>query len=354
MIHIKKKSYLQTKKTYTKKSTKKTTKKTKQNNKLKRGCHISITPSILDGIKYGESIGANAFQIFMGSNRSASLKAKTKFEPDETNEIQEYISRNNLTLIIHSIYLLNFCKYPPSSGRIKYQHDNIQYDLKYGALIGAKCVVLHIGFKNDLTEEEAIHNLIANITHIVKHMPDGIMLALETSACRGSEMGCTLEQLSTIWEGIKNNDKNNRMYSNKVGFVIDTAHLFSSGYDISTLSGITEYIKQFDRLIGLKHICVFHINDSKYKLGAKRDEHMGIGYGSIFNTDSGMKSLNYIKTCCIKNNIPMILETHSAGKKVITSNIDSNSDSDSEGSQYSRIHNGNKGYEYEIDLIKKL
>jgi hypothetical protein len=38
----------------------------------------------------------------------------------------------------------------------------------------------------------------------------------------------------------------------------------------------------------------------------------------------------------------MILETHSAGK------------ADSEGSQYSYTHKGIKGYEYEIDLIKKL
>ena len=128
MIHIKKKSYLQTKKTYTKKNKRKT-RTTRQNNKLKIGCHISITPSILDGIKYGESIGGNAFQIFMGSNRSASLKAKTKFEPNETNNIKNYISSNDLTLIIHSIYLLNFCSYPPTSGRIKYQHYNIQYDL---------------------------------------------------------------------------------------------------------------------------------------------------------------------------------------------------------------------------------
>ena len=200
-------------------------------------------------------------------------------------------------------------------------------------MIGAKCVVLHIGFKNDLSEEEAIQNLIANIIHIIKHMPDGIMLALETSACRGSEMGCTLEQLSTIWEGIKHTNKGTLK---KIGFVIDTAHLFSTGYDISTLSGITKYIKQFDSLIGLKHVCVFHINDAKYKLGAHRDEHMGIGSGTIFNTDSGMKSLKYIKSLCIKKNIPIILETHSAAKI------------DSEGSK------GMKGYEYEIDLIKNL
>ena len=65
----------------------KTNKFTKTNTKIRSlsnpnfyiGCHASIANGILDGIKYGESIGANAFQIFMGSHRSASLKAKTKF-----------------------------------------------------------------------------------------------------------------------------------------------------------------------------------------------------------------------------------------------------------------------------------
>ena len=317
------------------KSRTKTNTKTNSNNRLKLGCHISITPSILDGIKYGESIGANAFQIFMGSKLSSSLKSKTKFEPNECNEIKQYISKNNLTLIIHSIYLLNFCKYPPHSGHIKYQHDNIQYDLKNGALIGAKCVVLHIGFKKYLTEEEAIHNLILNINHITKRMPDGITLSLETSACRGSEMGCTLEQLETIWKGIHHNNRS----SHKVGFVIDTAHIFSSGYDISNITGIMDYLQKFNKLIGLNNVCAFHINDSKYKLGEMKDKHMGIGSGNIFNTIEGLKSLKYIKTLCIKKKIPMLLETHSAGRKDNTRNSHGNYE---------------YGYEYEIYLIKTL
>ena len=322
-------------KTKTKAAFRKSRTKTNSNNRLKLGCHISITPSILDGIKYGESIGANAFQIFMGSKLASSLKSKTKFEPNECNEIKQYISKNNLTLIIHSIYLLNFCKYPPTSGHIKYQHDNIQYDLKNGALIGAKCVVLHIGFKKHLTEEEAIHNLILNINHIIKHMPDGITLSLETSACRGSEMGCTLEQLATIWKGVRHNNKS----SHKVGFVIDTAHIFSSGYDISNITGIMDYLQKFNKMIGLNNVCAFHINDSKYKLGEMKDKHMGIGSGNIFNTIEGLKSLKYIKTLCIKKKIPMLLETHSAGRKDNTRNS----------------HDNNEyGYEYEINLIKNL
>ena len=324
-------------------NTKKTTnikKNTKmKTNTLKIGCHISITPSILEGIHYGESIGANAFQIFMGNNQSASLKTKTKFEPNECNEIQNYVSRNNLTLIIHSIYLLNFCKFPPTSGRIQYQHANIQHDLKYGSLIGAKCVVLHIGFKIDLTEDEALNNLVSNINYIIKHMPEGISLGLETSACRRTEMGCTLEQLHNIWKRIKHNNRTGVKGSGsnrQVGFVIDTAHIFSSGYDITNVNGITDYLKQFNKLIGLDNICLFHINDSRYKLGERKDEHKGIGFGNIYNTPEGLQALKYIKTLCLKKNIPMILETHSAAK------------TDSEGTK------NNKGYEYEIDLIKKL
>ena len=331
---------LQTKKQSKLKNT--NTKKNTKNNTLKIGCHISITPSILEGIHYGESIGANAFQIFMGSNRSASLKTKTKFEPNECNDIKAYVSRNNLTLIIHSIYLLNFCKFPATSGRIQYQHANIQYDLKNGALIGAKCVVLQIGFKNDLTEDEALNNLVSNINYIVKHMPEGISLALETSACRGTEMGCNLEQLNKLWKRIKHNNstmkhgsRSNRSNSH-VGFVIDTAHIFSSGYDITNVNGITDYLKKFNKLIGLNNICLFHINDSRYKLGERKDEHKGIGYGNIYNTPEGLQALKYIKTLCLKKKIPMILETHSAAKV------------DSEGNKT------NKGYEYEIDLIKKL
>ena len=329
MILNKQKTYKQIKQKIHKK-----TKQTKKSIKLKLGCHISISPSILDGIKYGESIGGNALQIFMGNKLSFSLKQKTKLEPDECKTIKNYVSRNNITLFIHSPYVLNFCSYPSTSGRIQYQHDNIQYDLKYGSLIGAKCVVLHIGFKTKLTDEEALHNLVSNIVKIAKHMPKNMTLGLETSACRGSEFGCSIEELKLIWDGIHKDNKNksNKNIKN-VGFIIDTAHIFVSGYDISTVSGIKHYLDTFDKMIGIKHILGFHINDSRYSVGDKKDEHRGIGKGKIYNSPEGLKALACIKHLCNKKNIPMILETHSAG---------------------SPEKEESKEYDYEIDLIRKM
>ena len=275
------------------------------------GCHASIANGILEGIKYVESIGGNALQIFLGSNRSASLKTKHKFrDPGEIAEIKNYITENNICLIIHSIYLLNFCSFPPNSGRIQYMHQNIQYDLKYGQMLGAKCVVLHTGSSRELPVEEAIKNMIANVNHIIAHMPKGIMLSLETSAGKGKEIAWNLEELAQIWKGIRHG---NGKGDQRVGICIDTAHIFVSGYDISNVKGITDYMKKFNSLIGLKYITNFHINDSRYPMGARKDEHRGLGHGLIYNTEEGKKALKYIKKMASSLKIPIILETHGAG-----------------------------------------
>ena len=334
---------------HTKKSiTGKLNNKTLKSNKLFKstslliGCHASTVPSVLDGIKYIESIGGNALQIYLGATKSADLKMKTKFTPEEMNEIKSYVNKRHITLIIHSIYLLNFCSFQPSSGRIRYQHYNLQHDLKYGAMLGAKCVVLHLGFKLDLTMEEALKNLVSNVNHIIRHMPNDIMLSLETSAGTGSQFGYSLESLELLWKGIRHNNRsgNGGVNNIRVGFCIDTAHIFVSGYDISKVEGdnsIKSYLDKFNKLIGWKNIINFHINDSRYPLGARKDEHRGIGSGLIYNTDKGKKALKYIKKFCMTRKIPMILETHGAGS------------SKSEGS-----HKGAHGYEYEIAMIKEL
>ena len=255
----------------------------------------------------------------------------------------------------------------PNSGRVKYMHDNIQYDLKYGALLGAKCVVLHLGFKKDLEPSIAMQNLIANIIHIIKEMPSGIKLALETSAGQGSQMGYKLEELAEIWNGIKHFGKK------QVGICIDTAHIFVSGYDISNPTGIADYLDKFNKLIGWSNITNFHINDSRYPLGSRKDEHRGLGQGLIYHSSLRarathicksslrarathicksslqVQALKYIKTFCQKRNIPMILETHGAGaikKQKISNSNNSHS--------HSHIDNDRHGYKWEINLIRKL
>jgi endonuclease IV len=82
----------------------------------------------LEGIKYIETIGGKAVQVFLGSTLSSSIKMKRKISDSEALEIKKYIRNNNIYLVVHSIYLLNFCSYPSpphkDSKRIKYAIDN--------------------------------------------------------------------------------------------------------------------------------------------------------------------------------------------------------------------------------------
>ena len=310
--------------------------------KLLIGCHISIasSPSILDSIKYLESIDGNAAQIFLGSNRSASLKTKTKFSDEDITQIRNYIHQKKITLIIHSIYLLNFCNASPNSGKVKYMHDNIQYDLEYGSRIGAKYVILHLGFKKDLEATIAIKNLINNINKILKEMPPKIKLSLETSAGQGSQIGYTLEELVIIWNGVKHFGKG------RVGICIDTAHIFVSGYDISSLSGIKDYLDKFNILIGWQNITNFHINDSRYPIASRKDEHRGIGEGLIYHSPEGKKALKYIKIFCETRGIPMILETPHKWVLPLRHSL---------GSAYIEVnYKAKRGYKWEIEMIRKL
>jgi deoxyribonuclease-4 len=63
-------------------------------------------------------------------------------------------------------------------------------------------------------------------------------------------------------------------------------------------------MEEFDRIVGIDKIAVFHINDSKNVVGAKKDRHENIGFGEI-----GWQALEYIVHHTDYSHITKILET---------------------------------------------
>jgi deoxyribonuclease IV len=72
-----------------------------------------------------------------------------------------------------------------------------------------------------------------------------------------------------------------RRCSRRVGVCLDTCHLVAAGYDITTEGGYRDTFEQFDRLVGLERLKVFHANDSKRPCGSRVDRHEHIGAGCI-------------------------------------------------------------------------
>ena len=120
-----------------------------------------------------------------------------------------------------------------------------------------------------------------------------VTILLETMAGKGTEVGSSLEEIKRIIDLV--DDKEH------IGVCLDTCHLNDAGYDMSKFA---LFLDQFDSFIGISRIGCVHVNDSKNPLGAHKDRHENIGFGTI--GFDNLISIIYNKRL---EDVPKILET---------------------------------------------
>ena len=168
--------------------------------------------------------------------------------------------------------------------------------------LGIKHLVIHPGSHKGAGEKTGLNKVAKALNRIIRETKGGhVKIILETVAGQGSNLGYKFEQLAYLLDKVK--------VKKRVGVCFDTSHVFAAGYDIRTRGKYSRTMKEFDSLIGLKNLLVFHMNDSKAGLGSKVDRHEHIGKGKIGLT--GFKNIVIDRRF---KNIPMILETPGFGK----------------------------------------
>lgn len=269
------------------------------------GAHTSIAGGVLNGLKYITSIGGNVSQIFLGNKLSAQLKMKTKISEPEKKEIRQYLHDNDMKLFVHASYILNLASKPPSSQAIQYQLDSLRYDLELGDEIGSSGLVIHLGNMMKLDEEEAYHNMVACVMKVIDTSKGDGRILLETSAGAGTQIGVGLKDFARLWKMFP------KSYHSRLGICVDTAHIFSAGIEINKSVEIKKYFVDFNHLIGIKHLSLVHLNDSKAPLNARVDRHESLTKGYIFDNEKGgdVKALQTILNFLVKYHIPALLET---------------------------------------------
>ncbi|MBA1394116.1 deoxyribonuclease IV, partial [Lactobacillus sp. XV13L] len=139
----------------------------------------------------------------------------------------------------------------------------------------------------------AIKAIAAGLDEILKTRPQ-VHIALETMSGKGTEVGTTFSQLARIIDQTPHNDN--------LSVTLDTCHLNDAGYDVKQdFDGV---LREFDQIIGLQRLAMIHLNDSKNPLGAHKDRHANIGFGTI-----GFAALNYVCHHPQLTAIPKIMET---------------------------------------------
>lgn len=258
------------------------------------GHHINTYHGFISSVNYAKSIGANLFQIFLSSPRSYKVKPHTD---EELNQLAEQLKLNNMKIVVHGNYMLNFCN-DISSDIHQKAIKSLCQDLTESAKINALGVVIHMGKKLKLDENVAINNYVLGIKKVLSLTKNtNSTIILETGAGVGTEVCTMIPDLKSLYDKFTDREKQ------RIKFCIDTCHVFSAGYDL----GDENYIDEFDKLIQNSltwdKISCIHLNDSKNCCNSRKDNHEDITQGFIKN---GLKK--FVKLCS-KYNIPIVLET---------------------------------------------
>ena len=200
-------------------------------------------------------------------------------------------------LVIHCPDLINLAS--PNPDFHDRSRELLRQTMERAALYGSPYVVLHTGNHGGAGIEAGLELLVETIAGELPRWPAGVKLLLENTAGSGTALGSRFEELARVLKAFP---------PGALGVCFDTAHAWGAGYDLGSARGVEQTLEQFEKHIGLEHLCLLHLNDAKAGLGSRVDRHEHIGCGGI-----GREGFRALLNQDWPEDMPAILETPEMG-----------------------------------------
>ena len=256
------------------------------------GSHVNFGQNqLLGAAEQAVKYGANTFMFYTGAPQNTF---RSKIDEKLLLKAKEYRKENGIDInnvICHAPYIINLANKERKDSWI-FSISFLRQEISRIEQMGIKYIVVHPGNFLKQSKEDAIKNISEAINQVMEGFNNSMFL-IETMAGKGTECGSNTEEVKQILDGVKEKDK--------VGVCIDTCHLNDSGINIADFD---EYLKDFDKKIGIDKIKCIHVNDSKNPIGARKDRHENIGLGTI-----GFDNLINVCYNELLKDVPKILET---------------------------------------------
>jgi len=253
------------------------------------GCHLSVSKGFGQAVARAHELGADVLQYFPKNPRSHRPKPVDR---EACARESQRAREEGFLSVAHSPYVTNLAT--PDDELAKITVTSIVNDLEIAEAYGTPYVVVHCGRHMDQGREAGIRRMVELLNRIHERYRGPVQLLLENTAGQGSELGTHLEELAEIRSRLEEPER--------VGYCIDTCHAFAAGLlDFDQWDRFLELIQQDGFLESVK---VFHLNDSKFAAGSRRDRHAKLGQGTM-----GQAGLTRFLAEPLFQSIPFILET---------------------------------------------
>jgi deoxyribonuclease-4 len=237
---------------------------------MRIGAHMSVAGGVSKAVDRAVVHGCEALQIF---TKNGSQWRGKPLDQDEVRRFRRRVDETGVAPVVsHASYLINLATTFP----VLREQSLAAFgdELDRAEALGLLGVVIHPGTCTAGSDEDALRLIGEGIRSALEtRRRHKTMVLLEHTAGQGRTLAYSFEHLAAIIGHLDG--------SPRIGVCLDTCHLLSSGYDIVSETGYASTFGDFDRLVGLDRLKVFHGNDSKKPCGSRVDRHEHIGDGCI-------------------------------------------------------------------------
>jgi len=259
---------------------------------MKLGVHVSIAGGLLEAVARAQRLACTTMQIFSRSPRGGAAPVRSAQDLASFDAARRKAGIEPLA--VHAPYIINLASPQPQMWAQSFRLYREEYVRT--AQLNADYLVTHVGSHRGDGEAEGIVRVAKAVTEALDSHHADVMILLENTAGSGQGLGFNFEQLAAIRNAVR--------AKARVGICLDTAHLFAAGFPIHTEEGLRQTLEAFDRAVGLAHLKLIHLNDSKVPFNSRVDRHWHIGAGHI-GVEAFRRLINHPRL----SELPFILET---------------------------------------------
>ena len=233
------------------------------------GKHVSIAGGLDQAFKRAADIGCNSMQIFVKNPRGWKMR---EVKAEEVEKFKAARKKYKIDpVVVHAAYLINLAS--PKDELWEKSISALKSEYQRCDRLGAEYLIFHPGSHTGSGLETGIQRIAEALNQILAEVKNETMILLENTAGAGTSIGEEFSHLKAILEAVD--------HSERLGVCIDSCHAFTAKYNLAVEEGLEELINDFENIIGLKHLKVVHLNDSKHDCCTNKDEHAHIGKGKI-------------------------------------------------------------------------
>jgi deoxyribonuclease IV len=262
------------------------------------GAHTSDSGGLHMTARRAGSAGMTALQIFTAipkfygdkSNINAERAQRFRDALAETDVRPEHV-------VVHAAYVLSVAT--ADAAKWERAAAGLAKEMERSSVLDVGQVCFHPGSASDGDPEAAAERVARAMVQALERTPDSrTRLLVENTAGAGRTLGRTATEVGAILAHVP------QPLRSRVGYGLDTCHLFASGYDIHTSADrLGAILDEFEDAAG-EPPSFLHLNDSATEFASNRDRHMNIGEGQI-----GVEPFRWLFADRRSQDVPLILET---------------------------------------------